>query len=66
MLDSIEGSPATGNSVAGIINLCVDDLFGSGGTEMEQRVLAGLKKRISKLGQKTGMMCFSQDKEFVG
>ena len=43
-LDSIEGSPATGNSVAGIVNLIVDDLFGTGGTEMEQRVLAGLKK----------------------
>ena len=58
MLDPIEGSPATGNSVAGIVKLFVDDLFGTGGTEMEQRVLAGLQKRISKLVQKTGMMCF--------
>ena len=42
MLDPIAGSPATGRSVAGIINLLVDDLFGTGGTEMEQRVLARL------------------------
>ena len=50
MLDPIEGSPATGKSVAGILNPFVDDLFGTGGTEMEQRVLAGLKKkkRMSK------------------
>ena len=44
MLDPIAGSPATGKSVAGIINLFVDDLFGTGGTEMEQRVLARLSK----------------------
>ena len=44
MLDPIEASPATGRSVAGIINLFVDDLFGAGGTEMEQRVLARLRK----------------------
>ena len=42
MLDPTAGSPATGKSVAGIINLLVDDLFG--GTEMEQRVLARLRK----------------------
>ena len=40
MLDPIAGSPATRKSVAGIINLIVDDLFGSGETEIEQRVLA--------------------------
>ena len=44
MLDPIEGSPATGKSVAGIKHLFVDDLFGTGGTEMEQRVQARLKK----------------------
>ena len=44
MLDPIAGSPATGQSVAGIMNLFVDDLFGTGGTEMEQRVLARLGK----------------------
>ena len=44
MLDPIAGSPATGKSVAGIVNLFVDDLFGTGGTEMEQRVLARLRK----------------------
>ena len=44
MLDPIAGSPATGKSVAGIINLFVDDLFGTGGTEMEQCVLTRLRK----------------------
>ena len=44
MLDPIARSPATGKSVAGIIKLFVDDLFGTGGTEMEQRVLARLRK----------------------
>ena len=44
MLDPIAGCPATGKSVAGITNLLVDDLFGSGGTEMEQRVLCRLRK----------------------
>ena len=44
MLDAIAGSLATGKSAAGIINLLVDDLFGTGETEMEQRVLARLGK----------------------
>ena len=44
MLDPIAGSPATGKSVAGIINLFVDDLFGTSGTEMEHRVLSRLCK----------------------
>ena len=44
MLDPIAGSPATGKSVAGIINLFVDDLFGTGGNEMEQRVPTRLRK----------------------
>ena len=65
MLDPIEGSPATDKSVAGIIHLFVEDLFGTGGTEMEHRVLARAKKDF-RVGSKTGMMCFSQDKEFVG
>ena len=34
ILDPIEGSPAAGKSVAGILNLFVDDLFGTIGTEM--------------------------------
>ena len=38
MLDPIGGSPATGKSVAGITSLFLDNLFGTGGTEMEQRV----------------------------
>ena len=55
MLDPIAGSPATGKSVAGIGNPCVDDLSGTGGTEMGQRVLARLRKK-SKLVLKTGMV----------
>ena len=43
MLDPIAGTPATEKSVARIIYLFVDDLFGTGGTEMEQRVLARLR-----------------------
>ena len=46
MLEPIEGSPDTGKSVAGIINLFVDDIFGTCGTEMEQRVLARLRKDV--------------------
>ena len=42
-MDPIEGSLATGKSVAEIIHLFVDHLFGTGGTEMEQRVLAILR-----------------------
>ena len=44
MLDPIAGSPDTGKPVAGIINLFVDDLFGTGGKEMEPRVLTRLRK----------------------
>ena len=39
MLDAIDGSPATGTSVAGIPILFVDGLFGTGGNKFEQRVL---------------------------
>ena len=49
--------------MARIINLFVDDLFGTGGNEMAHRVLTRLRKNF-KLVQKIGMM--SQDKEFVG
>ena len=44
MLDPIEVSPATGKSVAGILNLFVGDLFGTSGTEIEQRVLTRQRK----------------------
>ena len=44
MLNPITESPATGKSVTGIDNLFVDDLFGTVGTEMEQRVLIRFKK----------------------
>ena len=44
MLDPIAGSPATGKSVTKKVNLFVDDLFGTGGIEIEQRVLARLTK----------------------
>ena len=50
MLDPIVGSPATGKSVAGIINLFLHDPFGNGGTEMEQRVLARLTRNIFQVG----------------
>ena len=63
MLDPIEGSPAAGKSVAGIINLFVYDLFGTGGTEMEQRVLAWLRKDF--LVSEDCNDVLSQDKEFV-
>ena len=43
-LDRIAGRPATVKSAAGIIDLFVDDLFGTGGNEMEQRVLTRLRK----------------------
>ena len=46
MLDPIASSPATRKTVARIINLFVDDLFGTSGTEMEQRVLAKLIKEF--------------------
>ena len=45
-LDPIAGSPVTGKSVAGIISLFVGDLFGTGENEMEQRVLARLRKDL--------------------
>ena len=44
MQDPIAGSPATGESVAEIIDLFVDGLFRAGGIGMEQRVPAGLRK----------------------
>ena len=43
---SIRGSPAARKSVAGIIDLFVADLVGTGGTEMEQRVLARQKEHF--------------------
>ena len=46
ILDPIAGSPATRKSVTRIINLFVDDLFGTSGTEMEQRVLSRLRKHF--------------------
>ena len=42
-LDPLAGSPAARKSVAGIINLVVDVLFGTGGNEMAQRVLTRLR-----------------------
>ena len=48
--DPIEGRPATGNSVAGIVNLFVYDLFGTGGTEMEQRCPSWTQKTDFQVG----------------
>ena len=42
-MDPTEGSPLTGKSAAGILNPLLDDLFGTGGNEMEQRVLIRLR-----------------------
>ena len=44
MLDPIAESPGTGKSEVEIIDLFVDDLFGTGGSEMERRLLARLRK----------------------
>ena len=43
-MDPFAGSPAAGKSVAGIINLFVDDLFGTSEIEMEHRVPSRLRK----------------------
>ena len=43
-LDPIVGSPATRKSLAGITNLFVDALFGTGGNEIGHRVLTRLEK----------------------
>ena len=43
-LDLGAGSPAARKSVAGIIHLFVDDLFGTSGKETEQRVLTRHRK----------------------
>ena len=51
MLDPIVGSLAAGKSVAGIINSFVEDPFGTGGTEMEQCVLARLRKDFQFLSE---------------
>ena len=59
------GSPATGKSVAGIINLFVDDLFGTGGNEMEQRFLTRLRKDF-QIGSEDWNDVTLQDTEFAG
>ena len=45
-LDPKARRPAAGKSVAGIISLFVDDLFGTGGKEMEERVLTRRRKYV--------------------
>ena len=52
-LDHIAGSPEIGQFVEGIINPFVDDVFGTGGYEMEQRVLTGLRKDF-QVGSENG------------
>ena len=59
--DPTAGSPATGKSVARIINLFVDDLFRSGGNEMEQRVLTRLRKYV-QVGSEDWIDVAIQDK----
>ena len=64
MLDPIAGIPATGQSVAGITNLFVDDF--SEQVEPKWNNVSQPDLRISKLVQKNGKMYSSQDTEFVG
>ena len=64
MLDPIAGSPAAGKSVAGIINVFVDDF--SEKVEPKWNNVSQPDLRMSKLVQKIGTMYSSQDKEFVG
>ena len=59
-LDPTAGSPATRKFVAGIINLFVDDLFGTGGNEMEQRVfLTRLRKDFHVLSEDWNDVAFA-------
>ena len=44
--DPTAGNPAAGKSVTRVINLFGDDLVGTGGNEMKQRVLTRLTKEI--------------------
>ena len=54
-----------GKSGAGIVNLFVDDLFGTGGNEMEQRVLTRLRTDF-QVSSEDWHDVTSQNKEFVG
>ena len=65
MLDPIAAGPATGKTVAGINNLFLDYLFGTNGTEVEQIVLAKLRKDF-QVGSEDWNDVHSQDKESVG
>ena len=64
-LDLIEGSPATGKSVAGIVNLFVDNFLEQVKTKWN-KLSSRDSEKIPKLVPKTGTMLLSQDKEFVG
>ena len=46
ILDPVTGSPGHGRNVVGIINLHVDDIFGTGNQEFEQCVLQPLRKNF--------------------
>ncbi len=39
LLDPVTGSPVNGSKIAGVINIHVDDIFATGGEELERRVL---------------------------
>ena len=65
MLDPIAGSPATGKSVAGITSLFLDDLFGTGGAEVDQSVLARLRKEFPSCFKRLEWCVFHRT-EFVG
>ena len=48
--------------MAGIINLFVDDLFGTGGNEMEQRVLTRLRKYFQVVSEDWNDVAFTRQR----
>ena len=54
-LDPIGGSPTTGKSVTGIINLFVDDLFGTSGNDVKS-IPPNTENWLRKLYDKTTTM----------
>ena len=61
-LDLKAGSPTTGKSVAEITNLIVDNLFGTSGNEMEQRVLARHRKDFQVFSEDWNDVAFTRQR----
>ena len=59
LTDPIAGSPAKGMKTVGVICLHVDDLFITGGTELERRVLSRLRKdfQVGSEGKNDVIFC---------